>query len=74
MNAPRHPIARMLGGLLARVEVPTDYRLNPHLAPEDIGETIRVAIDCLEQETGDTKALKAALVAIAETATQAAKG
>lgn len=40
--------AQMLGTLLACAERPDDMRLNQHLDESDIAETIRVAIECIE--------------------------
>lgn len=47
---PNQSTANMLKTALACAERPGDNRLNPHLTPEQIGATIRVAIECLELE------------------------
>lgn len=46
----QHPVSGLLATLLEFTERGMDNRLNGHLSKVDIGETIRVAIDCLESE------------------------
>lgn len=53
VNKPKNPTAQMLAGLLACYERDGDNRLNKHLTRDEIGETIRIAIECIEAENGN---------------------